>query len=110
VSEGLLAAVPEKLIHETCVVVFHSVEKPVAFPDGPPYGNLSPDAVENTFAVDAKPAIPVCDGRERSGALKPDLEAQILQSQKHPIDGALRRADREHSCQPTPHVKMLGSS
>jgi hypothetical protein len=107
VRETLTRAILEKLVHERSRIGFNRVEKPVTLPDGSPDRHLATNDIEDALLVDTDLRILLGDGGERSAALKPDFEAQILESQQHTVHGALRHAHGEDSRQSSSRGKWL---
>ena len=83
VCEALVGAVLEELVDERALSAARSGRAAAGFPRRAADGDLAADHVEDTLVVDGISPF-FDDGGQRSAALKPHFEAQILEPSSRP--------------------------
>src|SRR4029453_13630634 len=79
----------ELVDEDVLVAIFEQVQQPMALPDRPADGGFTPDHFEDDVAINTHARILLDDRHQGPRALKPHLEAPILEPEDQSIDSPL---------------------
>ena len=107
-AEALARTILQELVNERVpFLVRDPVEQPVALPHRATDGHLASNHVENPRRIDPDERVLCEDRRERSPALEPHFEPQVVQAEQEAVGRALRHAGAEDPCEPAADRERL---